>query len=268
MVASALVLLVLQCLSALVPSSMQLPLAPTLAPLGEQPRAALARLSQLGFRHVQLGANQPGLRPRELDRSARRDLAATLRRHEVSASGVDLWVPTSHFFEPARADRAVAAVLEAIELAGSLGRCPVSLNLPAAEACADQGSVIETIAERAAHHGVEIADHAVGAGRWAELGVGIDPAAWLSQDKDPAAGMIAEAERLVSVRLCDLLSSGLRGPIGDPQEGRLDVLEYKVAISVCGYTRPVVVDARQWSDPWAGLEQTGEAWRGSDEVTK
>ncbi len=163
-----------------------LPLAPTLAPLGEQPRAALARLSRLGFRHVQLGASQPGLRPRELDRSARRDLAATLRRHEVSASGVDLWVPTSHFFEPARADRAVAAVLEAIEMAGSLGRCPVSLNLPAAEACAGQGPVVETITECAASHGVGIADHTVPVGQWAQLGVGIDPAAWLSQDEDPA----------------------------------------------------------------------------------
>ena len=88
-------------LGPLVPQSLppmqHLPLAPTLAPLGEQPRAALARLSKLGFRHVQLDATQPGLRPRELDRSARRHLAATLRRPEDSPIGVDLWVPASHF---------------------------------------------------------------------------------------------------------------------------------------------------------------------------
>jgi hypothetical protein len=30
---------------------------------------------------------------------------------------------------------------------------------------------------------------------------------------------------------------------------------------VAGYERPVVVDARQWIDPWAGLKQSAHAWR-------
>ena len=48
-------------------------LAPTLAALGDRPRTAIDRLAGLGFRAVQLSASQPGLRPRELDRSGRRD---------------------------------------------------------------------------------------------------------------------------------------------------------------------------------------------------
>ena len=38
---------------------------------------------------VQLSAAQAGLRPRELDRSARRDLLATLRRRELAVAGID-----------------------------------------------------------------------------------------------------------------------------------------------------------------------------------
>ena len=73
--------------------------------------------------------------------------------------------------------------------------------------------------------------------------------------------MRAHADRLVSARLCDLLRSGLRGPIGDPQEGRLDVAAYRAALAGSAYRRSVVVDLRQWPDPWAGLERTAEVWQ-------
>jgi hypothetical protein len=45
--------------------------------------------------------------------------------------------------------------------------------------------------------------------------------------------------------LCGLLRSGMRGPVGDQQEGRLDVMAYRVAVSLYGGGRPVIVDARQ-----------------------
>ena len=99
-----------------------LPLAPTLAPLGDRPRVALDRFAAMGFRHVQLSAMQPGLRPRDLDRSGRRDLGVRLGRLGMTAAGVDLWIPQTHFVDPYQVDRAVAAVLGAIELAGALDR--------------------------------------------------------------------------------------------------------------------------------------------------
>ena len=91
-------------------------LAPTLGPLAEllAPRSVFDRLSELGYRYVQLSAAQPGLRPRELDKSARRDLLATLRRREMSPAGVDLWIPPDHFLASATVDRAAEAVVEAI----------------------------------------------------------------------------------------------------------------------------------------------------------
>ena len=107
---------------------------------------------------------------------------------------------------------------------------------------------------------MELADHAAADATQDHLGIGIDPAAQLSCNEDPAAAVTKHADRLVSARLCDLLASGMRGPIGEAQGGRLDVLSYRVALSIGGYDRPVVVDARQWSDPWSGLTQTARTW--------
>jgi sugar phosphate isomerase/epimerase len=235
-----------------------LPLAPTLAALVGPPRAAMGRLSKLGFRHVQLSAAQGGLRPRELDRSARRDLLSTLRRHELRPAGLDLFIPHRDHLDPATADRAAAAVLDAIALAGALERCPISLTLPAEGA---EGMVESALAE-AERWGVELADHQVDPEGDGPVGLGIDPAAWLAVGEDPVAAVIRFGPRLASARLVDLLLGGTRGPVGDPHDGRLDVSAYRVALSVAGYQRPVVLDARQWSRPEEGMVKSKEVWEG------
>ncbi len=239
-------------------------LAPTLAPLETEPRRAMDRLKEMGFRHVQLSAAMPGMRPRELNGSARRDLAAALRRKELIAAGIDIWVPPSHFLDSAEVDRAASAVLETIEMAGDLGRCPVSLTLPTGGDEQEKGqidAVAKSLIRHCEHWGVELADHAIPVADRLGIGVGIDPAAWLGQGEDPAAIVSRNADRLISARLCDLLTSGMRGPIGDTQEGRLDVVEYRVAISIGVPDRPIVVDTRQWTDQWAGLGATAEVWQ-------
>ena len=238
-------------------------LSVTLAPLGGEVRRVLDRLHRQDLRSVQLSASQPGLRPRELDRSARRDLIATLSRREMSISGIDLWVPVSHFRDPSKVDRAVQVAIETIDLAADLGRCPVSLVLPMAgeEGGSDGIEVHETMISHAHHRGVPLADHG-GHEVPDGVGIGIDPATWLARREDPAAAVARAGRRLASVRLCDLLISGMRGPIGDAEEGQLDVLAYRASVAVSGYARPVVVDARQWANPWEGLEQTVRAWTG------
>jgi sugar phosphate isomerase/epimerase len=237
-------------------------LAATLAPLDASPRRALSRLASLAFRAVQLDATQQGLRPRELDRSARRDLMATLRRHDLLVSGIDAWIPPDHFTDPARVDRAVTTVLLTIALAGDLGRCPVSLALPAGlwAVTGSAGAAGRTLLDHADHHGVTLVDHAVPPGADDRLGVGVDPAAWLAVGEDPAAAVLAAGVRLKSVRLCDRLTTGVRGPIGDPRQGQLDVAAYREAMAMRAWAEPVVVDAREWTDPWAGLVQTMAVW--------
>lgn len=235
-----------------------LPLGVTLAPLGEDPRAALKQAAGLGLRHVQLSATQPGLRPRELDRSARRGLSATLRQLELTCSGIDLWIPSAHFTDAAKVDRAIAALLEGIELAADLGRVPVSVLLPATGE--GVGQAIEAVARAAQRLGVTVADHAAPPSDHAGIGVGIDPAACLAASLQPDQVVLQNQVRLNAARLSDLLTDGLRGPIGDPQRRRLDVAAYKVALSVAAYQRPVVIDARQWNDPMNGIKQTIKQW--------
>lgn len=238
-------------------------LAPTLAPLQTEPRAAFDRLHAMGFRHVQLSATQRGMRPRELDRSARRDLAATLRRREMAVAGVDAWIPPRHFIDDAHCDRAVAAAIDAISFAADLGRCPVSFGLPVGKHDGERAAldaVIEALAARASHLGVVLADHAVPVSEREGVQIGVDPAAWLAAGEDPAIAATQHAPRVACVRLCDLLLSGMRGPIDDDEEGRMDVTAYRVAVSLCELAQPIVIDARQWRDPWGGLERTMDAW--------
>lgn len=220
-------------------------------------RATFERVGALGYRGVQLDGAQPGLRARELDRSARRDLLATLRRRELRVTGIDLWIPAAHFTDIAGADRAVDRTLEAIGLAADLGRAPISLVLPGAEDD-DAGGAVAMIRAAAEREGVALVDHAVPPAL--ATTIGIDPPAWLAAGEDPCAALARHASRVGVARLVDLLSTGMRGPAGDPRDGRLDLVAFRAAVSLAPENAVVVVDARQWTDPWAGVEASAERW--------
>lgn len=218
-----------------------------------------------GFRAVQLCAATPGLRPRELDRSARRDLAASLRRDDLACSGLDLWIPEQHFADPQYLDRAVAAVLSAIELAADLATLAagsvvtsrparpglVSLLLPSSLGA----DIRASLAQHARSRGVHLADH-----RWPvdesapadpddPLRIGLDPATILASGADPAAFAARLAKRVASARLTDLA----RGPLGlrvapGSRQGRLDVLSYLIGLATASYSGFAVADLRGIAD--------------------
>ena len=114
------------------------------------PRGALAAASRLGFRAVTISAARAGLRPRELDRSARRGLAAELRRLELHCTGIDLFLPREHYQRSEHVDRAIAAATGAIELADDLGADSVFLRLPPADAGEPADEVIAELSSVAA----------------------------------------------------------------------------------------------------------------------
>jgi sugar phosphate isomerase/epimerase len=242
-------------------------LAPALPAGGEALRAAVEVARGAECRAITLSAGHAGLRPRELDRSARREIAALLRRNGLGLGGVDALLPAAHFERGEHQERAVDAAVAAIALAGELaallpgaGAGVVSVVLPDAPAA----DVVATLAGEAERWGVRVADLAWRAkplereasGR---IGVGIDPAAVFMGGGDPVMEAARAGAGLVSARLSDV-SAGGRTAAGS---GRLDLLAYRAALAAAGYAGLVVLDVRQCPEPMAALRRGAERWRGS-----
>jgi sugar phosphate isomerase/epimerase len=213
-------------------------------------------------RFVQLDATMPTLRPRELDRSGRRDLAALLKRSGVLASGLDLFIPAEHFGQSATVERAIGAVRSALELIADLaalgaieasGRV-LSLTLPEKPV----ESAVSALGEAAADRAIQIADFASPPRSRAvpAIAPGVDAAASLAAGADP--GVLIAKLAPASVRLSDW-SGESRVEVGS---GRLDVPAFAAAVGVAGVRAPVVIDTRGLSDPAAGARAAISAFGG------
>ena len=237
---------------------------------------------------VQVAATIPGLRPRELDRSARRDLAAAIRRAGLGFSGLDLIIPPEHFSQPEHQDRAVTAISQACELAAELsgllpGLCgasvstvldpatPLAVRKELAESASRSGCMLcelnwPTLADRS-----ELGVPPVGvlppppAGGPAISGspyrCGLDPAALLMGGIDPVLAATRLGAALSHPRLSDVSTVGRIAPGGSG--ARLDLMGYRIALSAAGYSGPVVLDLRGVHDPWRAAAGAATAWRES-----
>lgn len=124
----------------------------------------------------------PGFRARELDRSARRDLASASTRYEITYAGLDCLVPSEHLQNPETIDRAVAAITNAIGLAAELKVPRVACSVPS-EPDAD---AIEAIRSAGELNGVQVAAY----GTPGALGHGAVPR---SSSPDELARELADA---------------------------------------------------------------------------
>ena len=231
------------------------------------PRSALETASRLGFREVALSAAQPGLRPRELDRSARRGLLAELRRLELRCSAIDLFVPREHYADARHVDRALAATRQAVALADDLGATTVFLRLPPADAEGCLSEAMIELAAIAAGARARVADialdgpplAAIRSGEDLPVDFAMDTAAWLAAGSDPLAGIVEIDARLAGLRLVDVDANGLRVPV---TRGRgLDLESLRTGLELGRFSGAVVLDARGWAEPVPGLLQDLEAWR-------
>lgn len=221
------------------------------------PLEGLTWLSEHGFSAVQLSAAQPGMRPRELDSTARRGLRERLRRLELEPSGIDLWIPPEHFTDAAEVTRAVDAMNAAIALAEFLGRIPISCVLPTADAAPEARG---PVTDEAARRGVRLADFTTGAIAEGPVGLGFDQAAGLAGGIAPMEAIARLGAALAAVRLGEHSPDGRRVPIVPGSQAAEQLLELKVALEVGGFAGIAVADARSWSDPRAGLLSTHAAW--------
>ncbi|MBI1336826.1 MAG: TIM barrel protein [Phycisphaera sp.] len=228
-------------------------------------RGAVAAVVDAGMRCLQLDATLPGVRPRELSKRARQDLAALFTRSGVRLTGVDLFIPQRHFVEAAHLDRAMAALVGAMELCVDLGRVPLSLALPVSEM--EVGS-LKFVVESADGLGVKLAvhdeRHVDPLVSWLAgvdlrgIGMGIDPAALIAAGLDANQVLHKHGNRVTVARLSDY-AAGNRTPIG---RGELDVTGYRIALDIAGKScvGPVVLDLRGLSDPTGAMASGIKMW--------
>lgn len=227
-------------------------------------------------RGITLDASTPDFRPRALTRSARRDLAASLRRRELEFTGLDLWIPPEHFADPTHTHRAIDALSQAATLTVELatlvaGRSqPVlSIVLPEEMNPTDRAA-IGAIAQST---GALIADHQPQSSASSEstsesspeptpgIDIGIDPVMILLTGNSPGKAITQASAHasthLASVRLSDLNSMG-RCPVGAPGS-KLDLQSYAGALLVAG-KEWITLDLRALPDPIAATTQAHQAW--------
>ncbi|MBX3323818.1 MAG: sugar phosphate isomerase/epimerase [Phycisphaeraceae bacterium] len=221
-----------------------------------RPREQLAAIAAAGYRWVQINAAQAGFRPRELDASARRDLAASLSRSGLRLSGLDLFIAREDFENAAKIDRAMAAAVGAAELLRDM------MALRAAEPGAAVSVIIgvgmaetASLAQCADQVGVQFADHAAAPDD--RLSLGVDPALLLSAGADPAKAVFERQTRLVAARLGDANLVG-RCELG---AGRLDILGYAMALAAVGFHNPVVADMRGLPQPYESATRALQLWQ-------
>lgn len=219
-------------------------------------RSAIEKVAALGYREVQIDAARPGLRGRELDRSARKDITSLLRRLGLRLSGLDLWIPPSHFSDRALQQRAVDAVLDAIELAADLragGGEPVVSIRVAPETQADAIAPIISASEK---HGIAVADHDPES--HSALRCGIDPAEVYRAGIDLIKHITAKP--ISSARLSDW--NGSRRVLPGSRLGKLDPVAYRAILDVVGYRAPVIVDLRDTDATESAAKEVFDLWGG------
>lgn len=216
-------------------------------------RAAIGWVGEVGFRSVHLDAASPEIRPRGLDRSARRDLAATIRRAGIGLTGLDLWIPAAHYDAPESADRAHAAVTDAVGLAADLavlcGRtgAVVSVTLP------PDYAGLETIGAHAESVGVFVEDFSISAsGTPDEMAThpqavrpGFDTARAILRGDGPGKAFAKWSKKLASLRLNDADDTGRR-MIGS---GTLDAHMLGALHTTLTPSLPMITDLRGLENP-------------------
>jgi len=258
-----------------------LTLAPTVGPVVRQLALPLAditqKLAQTGFGSIQLDATLPGIRPRELSTSGRRDLLAMLRRRGVTLAGLDLFIPRKDFLDSQKVERATEAALAGIELAADLGRVPLSIPLPIKQI---DPAVLDVLLQGADGRGVTLAIHAEDQlpelSAWltkvdqAIAGIAIDPAAILAQGADADQVIHQHASRLAVARLSDFTITGGGDEDGDGHatglrcivgQGELSVPSYRIALDLATARKgPVVLDLRNMENTLQAAMSARKAW--------
>jgi len=249
--------------------SLSVTAAPLAQAAGGDIKRAIAQIGRSDVHQVQLSAAQRGIRPRELDHRARRDVLAMLSRHGLMLSGLDLMIPPNDWTDPSRQSKAVEATLAAIDLAADLGRVPLCMPLPMDTLA---GDIRKTLLTSLDGRGVTLAVHAEDQldklTRWLKdedlptLKAAVDPAALLAAGVDPSDAVMTLSDHLHTARLDDyarvsVAASGGRCPVG---HGELDLTAYRAALSTIEKLHGLIIELRDVGDPAAAMQTAIDMW--------
>lgn len=219
----------------------------------ERLTSAAEAAAHAGIPALHLDATLPGIRPRELDRSARRDLVAIAKRHNLSFTGCDLFIPPTHFTSPQHQQRAADAVRQAIVFAAelrTLGATAAVVCIETAEPAAkpteptvNAASLLTDLVSHARDHGVTLCDCTSDTSLLAR---GLDIAAILARNEDPAAAILTH--KPACLRLADW-NGRARVAFG---EGRADATAISATVSVAAPAALGIFDFRGVRLPDAG----------------
>ncbi len=224
-------------------------------------RSMISQIHSMRSRGIALDGSAPDCLARELTRSARRDLASTLRRNELDLTGLDLWIPPEHFVDQSTVQRAMDALNQAAELSSELAqlvggrsRPIVSVILPK-ELPAIERSSIGSSAQRVGalivDHQPEIENPIPG------IRIGIDPSMILLDGRSPGKAITQAGPDLGAVRLNDMNAMG-RCAIGAPGS-KLDLKGFAGALLVSGQEW-ITLDVREIPDPQLACQKAQHAW--------
>lgn len=213
--------------------------------------AALDWMSERGFAEVVLDATAADARPRNLDRAARRELAAGLKRRGQGAVGLDLLIPAEHFESGATADRAVGACVDSIGLAAELRAFGAAIVEPVV--CISMGAepvggVLESIESAGERDGVRVA--MLGGPDDARL-LAVELGPWARSGVDAATRLVEVGSRLGAVRV-DRFDRRTLTQVG----------ACVGAMSVASPGSVGVADLTDSADPGRALEACAQVWRG------
>ena len=229
-------------------------------------RSAIGWAGGVGFRAVQLDAAAPEIRPRDLDRSGRRDLAAAIRRASLGFTGLDLWIPKAHFEPGEHADRAHAALLAGVTLAADLRSLAASEHRAATIVAVTLPEDYEGRDEVRAHAdglAVAIEDHAAATLSHAETGTdtasaehdntsahdairpGVDTGRVILRGDPPGKTFARLSKSLASLRLNDADDTGRR----EMGRGTLGIDTLLALHTTLTPDLPIVTDLRGLDNP-------------------
>jgi hypothetical protein len=226
-----------------------------------------------GYGAVQIDGTMAGLRARELDASARRDIAGSLARRGLGLGGIDLFVPSGDLVDAARVDRAMSAIVAGLELMADLrgvcvGDAGVSVVLPENLEAGTRSELVR----QGQRLGVAVVDFAwksehAGMASGGVIVRGIDPAVAgtsegvgnVNQAIAAAISSSSASGRIGGARLCESGGVG-RVEVGGDTSSRLDVLAYAAGLGSAGFRGSMVWDGRGLAKPVDAARRGAETY--------